>query len=1544
MARRVNTRFLVILTIIVVVGSVGAFTTAMVVKKLRNNPEKFTQQGRTLMAEQNWDEASRALGRAYYLSQRNPEIPVLLGEVHEQLAAKESDPRELIGKSRGYYQASLEIDARYLPALRRLMDSYKAEITTEANPGALRATSDVARKILAIEPNDHAAIVAKESSEIRLWMGGVPIDGTDIDVSIAALIATTEKNPTDADPVQWVVAAYSQRARDALRVNRSDEERSTAARKELDALATYLDKSIKGQEDNAAMALRAAQGYAVIDQLEADPQLSTKYSALTKTLLAEAQNDLKPTDPLYTETRMAWAGQLQRENDKAGTEQVLRELIAQVPYEHEPKLALVGLLSADPAKREEAIKLLTAPLPPDPNASVFDRVAARGVRNHMDLTAANLRVMAFGETTDAKERARLKSEIDASLAALAEKNGEDFRVLRTKGKFQVLQGQYVEAVATLNRALSLVNPASGNKDYDLLFQLGRAYSALKQTGEAKATFLQIVDFGPARLQLAQLYLADQQAEEASAQLDVLERMAPDAPELARMRFQVHLLQGKRDQALALFAKMPQTTREDHRAKAQAALALGDRAQAITVLEAAAKAFPGDVDVAVNLAQLYGATDQKDKAIAAVEAGLATEPENQVLQMLKLRLSGESREEVIKRATERANQVTDPYTRALQLAELERSQGNLDQSLKHLAEAEQAKPGSPDVADIKFQILLSQRKFDEAAKEVPTLVKANRDSADGLVYRFRLAMAQGKVAEAESIGLELTTKMPNFAQSWICHGQAQQAAGKHAQAIDKYTRALERQNNNLDAFKGLIDCYYQVSKPDEAERYIARARRTFPNDAAVREAELAHQQNYGNPLTVLPAREQILKDDPETMANWQSLAGAYVRAAQFNASRVDGKKESEANLAKASELLTKAVAKWPAERSLVALKADVAMSMNDVATAEKVLNAFAAREEWKDKADPQLMLAELYARTNRLDEAEDAHNVALKRSNNAVEVRQRAAAFLANRGKVNGAIELLPASDPNEQVRRQLINILSAAGRFKEAEEAVKASLTLEPDSVEMQALLASTYLDQSRYDDALKQVETVLKRDAKNQMALYVRGLVRMRQPSPDPDAAINDLSAVSDAAPRNVDVRVALADAYRMRNDSSQAIRVLSGGVHLTPSNKPLRLRLLDLYVSSNMTQEVDGLLREASTLAPLQADPEWLNAEANAYAARGDFDKAASRMKSALAAAPNNANLTSAYINLLIRGRNQKAAIAEADKVLATADVWWAHQYKAIAKKALNDRAGAVADLTAALRSADAAKSDEAASAVITTWADQIGVIEAMEQLQPRLDQGVRWKLLAASLYLNQKDYANARTTLESAMAQYDGASNPEQIQLLRFAGAFYLSAQPTEPNKAQEAYDKLLQKTPDDMAALNNIACLLAESVTPPQPERALGYSSRAYEQLRRAGRFDPMVYDTQGWILVLSGKVDEGIDLLRQVVNRAPFMEAHYHLGEGYLRMGTPYPEEAERQLTLAIEAYEAAASKKQSVDPALKARIESSLARAKEMMRAKDGPVGATGAN
>ena len=137
---------------------------------------------------------------------------------------------------------------------------------------------------------------------------------------------------------------------------------------------------------------------------------------------------------------------------------------------------------------------------------------------------------------------------------------------------------------------------------------------------------------------------------------------------------------------------------------------------------------------------------------------------------------------------------------------------------------------------------------------------------------------------------------------------------------------------------------------------------------------------------------------------------------------------------------------------------------------------------------------------------------------------------------------------------------------------------------------------------------------------------------------------------------------------------------------------------------------------------------------------------------------------------------------------------------------------------------------------------------------------------------------------------------------------------------------------MTALNNMACLLAEIVQPPRPQEGLQYSQHAYDLMQKGGRRDALVLDTHGWLLTLSNRVDEGIEVLRNANEIKSIPDAHYHLGEAYLRKS--FAPEAQREFETAMDLIKKYEQDKTPVDQSLKGKVEGAMARAAVMQRNK----------
>jgi len=169
---------------------------------------------------------------------------------------------------------------------------------------------------------------------------------------------------------------------------------------------------------------------------------------------------------------------------------------------------------------------------------------------------------------------------------------------------------------------------------------------------------------------------------------------------------------------------------------------------------------------------------------------------------------------------------------------------------------------------------------------------------------------------------------------------------------------------------------------------------------------------------------------------------------------------------------------------------------------------------------------------------------------------------------------------------------------------------------------------------------------------------------------------------------------------------------------------------------------------------------------------------------------------------------------------------------------------------------------------------------------------------------------------------------MRVLRVSGQAYPAASGTIPGTyekgitlCQRYIDRLKErKAPlyTQVEALNNLASLIAENPKGANPQEASQYSKKAYDIMKDGSSFYPSIADTHGWILVLCGQLEEGIEVLRDATNpkeegRIP-AEAFYHLGEAYLKKSLN--EEALTNLERASDLFDKSVKSGVFVDPDL----------------------------
>src|SRR5512133_2454674 len=189
MQRKLNTRFLVVLTVLVS----GTIIVAVVGGRylFRGTAEKHVEMAKLYKDQGRLADAAEEYKLAIGLDRRNPEVYVNLGDVMHDLTA--SDPTA-IDKDKQYWNMALEADPSYLPAMQKLLGAYLDDAQLFRRAGMYAQVRDTCERILAVDPTDGRARANKHIALIESWLSGVATPADQITESIKELAALQAKD------------------------------------------------------------------------------------------------------------------------------------------------------------------------------------------------------------------------------------------------------------------------------------------------------------------------------------------------------------------------------------------------------------------------------------------------------------------------------------------------------------------------------------------------------------------------------------------------------------------------------------------------------------------------------------------------------------------------------------------------------------------------------------------------------------------------------------------------------------------------------------------------------------------------------------------------------------------------------------------------------------------------------------------------------------------------------------------------------------------------------------------------------------------------------------------------------------------------------------------------------------------------------------------------------------------------------------------------------------------------------------------------------
>ena len=482
---------------------------------------------------------------------------------------------------------------------------------------------------------------------------------------------------------------------------------------------------------------------------------------------------IQPTDAHYDEIQSDAASSLLAQNHGEDAQKLLRAALGRLPASGLLQLRLAELLAADPSHRVEALSLLEKPIGSSSAVGV-SAIRDRALDQRRQFQLAHQRLDAYASSSDESEKAKLLSQLDAGYDALSHQiAGEPVLLLRLRAAIEVLKGQQVEAMSTLRRALTQMEHSPA-KDYELLYQAAMLNRQEGQNGVAEQLLGQIIAGVPrqlnARLAMAELLLEENAPQQAAAHIDVAEQIAPDSPQVLRLRVQQLTAENKIDEARAAFNRFPETDPESMYAKARLAAQIDDAANAERLLIAVRKASPQDPVPASLLAQIYLRTGRKQQAESLLEEQLKTHPKDLRLLVLKKEAEANSPQGVQK-IDDQIIAATDEFSRQMLTSRLETRRRNFDAAKTALDAADRLRRATrasrPHVLNCRWPSTTGQPPRSKSLSSPISMPTAPMESSIASASRWRVAIARRRCRPPVS-WFPPAPSLPRVSRCWGRH--------------------------------------------------------------------------------------------------------------------------------------------------------------------------------------------------------------------------------------------------------------------------------------------------------------------------------------------------------------------------------------------------------------------------------------------------------------------------------------------------------------------------------------------------------------------------------------------------------------------------------------------------------------------------------------------------------------------------------------------------------------------------------------------------------
>ena len=295
-----------------------------------------------------------------------------------------------------------------------------------------------------------------------------------------------------------------------------------------------------------------------------------------------------------------------------------------------------------------------------------------------------------------------------------------------------------------------------------------------------------------------------------------------------------------------------------------------------------------------------------------------------------------------------------------------------------------------------------------------------------------------------------------------------------------------------------------------------------------------------------------------------------------------------------------------------------------------------------------------------------------------------------------------------------------------------------------------------------------------------------------DPASAVRDLGRARDLLPLNLEVRLALSDAYRRRNQRDSAIAELEGALRIAPSRDEVRTALVRQYIAQHSWPLAEQLLEEAQAAPEQAGNPAWLQLESQMWLARDDPKRALDSMREAATKQPENEILRLQLLTLLNRQKQYEEVVRVTDEIVSKSQPgipWYIYVQRGTALHGVGKDQDAERAFELAASAADSAAEntgdDTPTELIADSMVKAMGKDKTLTALAARKD--ARWRIQVALTHAVLKEWDQAAQEVARLTgAEFAKLSSNQQLRTLQIAGQVYSLMAQDRPDAVEKARD--------------------------------------------------------------------------------------------------------------------------------------------------------------